>query len=57
MFDHQEYRFQSAALLALQEAAEAYLVHMFEEVGDIAIHGGRVTIQVKDMLLWKRMRL
>ena len=53
----QQYRFQSTALLALQEAAEAYLVRMFEECNHIAIHGNRVTVQVKDMLLWKRMRL
>ena len=49
-------RFQSTALLALQEAAEAYLVNMFEDVNLIAIHGRRVTIQVKDMRLWKRMK-
>ena len=53
----QQYRFQSTALLALQEAAEAYLVRMFEEVNHIAIHGNRQTIMPKDMLLWKRMRL
>ena len=57
MFDGLQFKFQSTALLALQEAAEAYLVRMFEEVGHIAIHGNRVTIQVKDMMLWKRMRL
>jgi histone H3/H4 len=49
-------RFQSTAILALQEAAEAHLVNMFEEVNLIAIHGRRVTIQVKDMLLWRRMK-
>ena len=49
-------RFQSTALLALQEAAEAYLVSMFEEVNLIAIHGKRVTIQVKDIQLWQRMK-
>ena len=48
-------RFQSLALLALQEAAEDYLVRMFEEVNLCAIHGGRVTIQVKDILIWRRM--
>ena len=57
LFKEREYRFQSTALLALQEAAEAYLVRMFEEVGHIALHGNRVTIQPKDMMLWKRMRL
>ena len=49
-------RFQSTALLALQEAAEAYLVSMFEEVNLIAIHGKRVTIQVTDIQLWQRMK-
>ena len=49
-------RFQSPAILALQEAAEAYLVTMFEEVNLIAIHGRRVTIMAKDILLWRRLR-
>ena len=49
-------RFQSTAILALQEAAEDYLVRMFEHVNLCAIHGGRVTIQTKDILLWKRMK-
>ena len=48
-------RFQSTAILALQEAAEDYLVRMFENVNLCAIHGGRVTIQPRDILLWKRM--
>ena len=52
----QDYRFQSTALLAMQEAAEAYLTRMFTEVNHIAIHGRRVTIQEKDILLWKRLR-
>ena len=54
MFNEQ-YRFQSTALLALQEAAEAHLVYMFEQVNDIAIHGRRVTIMPKDIQLWKRL--
>ena len=49
-------RFQSTALLALQEAAEAFLVHMFEDVQLFAIHGNRMTIQPKDIQLWKRVR-
>ena len=48
-------RFQSTAILALQEAAEDYLVRMFEQVNVCAIHAGRVTIQVKDIHLWRRM--
>ena len=52
----QDLRFQSTALLALQEAAENYLVGMFEQVNLCAIHGGRVTIQEKDIQLWKRVK-
>ena len=49
-------RFQSTAILALQEAAEDYLVKMFQQVNVCAIHGGRVTIQPKDVTLWRRMK-
>ena len=48
-------RFQSTAILALQEASESFLVTMFEDVNVCAIHAGRVTIQPKDMMLWNRM--
>ncbi|KAJ9513609.1 hypothetical protein QJQ45_006086 [Haematococcus lacustris] len=37
-------RFQSSAVLALQEAAEAYLVGLFEDTNLAAIHAKRVTI-------------
>jgi histone H3 len=37
-------RFQSIAILALQEAAEAYLVGLFEDTNLCAIHARRVTI-------------
>ena len=40
-------RFQSTALLALQEAAEAYLVGLFEDTNLCAIHAKRVTIMPK----------
>ena len=49
-------RFQSTALLALQEAVEDYIVKMFDQVNLCAIHGGRVTIQVKDIDLWRRIK-
>ena len=49
-------RFQSTAILALQEAAEDYLVKMFQQVNVCAIHGGRVTIQPKDVTLWRRIK-
>ena len=48
-------RFQSTAILALQEASEAFLVTMFEDVNVCALHAGRVTIQPKDIKLWNRM--
>ncbi|KAI3820962.1 hypothetical protein L1987_08518 [Smallanthus sonchifolius] len=41
-------RFQSHAVLALQEAAEAYLVGMFEDTNLCAVHAKRVTIMLKD---------
>lgn len=51
-----QYRFQSTAILALQEAAEAYLVGLFSDVQLCAIHAKRVTIQPKDMALARRIR-
>ncbi|KAL9935796.1 hypothetical protein V8E36_005373 [Tilletia maclaganii] len=49
-------RFQSSALLALQEASEAYLVQLFEDVNDAAIHAKRVTIMRRDIQLARRIR-
>ncbi len=49
-------RFQSTAVLALQEAAEAYLVSLFEDTNLCAIHAGRVTIMPKDIQLARRIR-
>ena len=49
-------RFQSNAILALQEAAEAYLVGMFEDTNICAIHAKRVTIMPKDIQLARRIR-
>jgi histone H3 len=49
-------RFQSTALLALQEAAEAYLVSLFEDTQMCAIHAKRITITPQDMRLARRIR-
>jgi len=49
-------RFQSAAIMALQEAAEAYLVTLFEDTQLCAIHARRVTIMARDMRLARRIR-
>jgi histone H3 len=51
-----EVRFQPSALLAIQEAAEAYLVGLFEDTNLCAIHAHRQTIQIKDMQLARRIR-
>ena len=51
----QQYRFQSTALLALQEASEDFLVRMFSMVNDIAIHANRQTIMPKNICLWRRL--
>ena len=55
LFNNESYRFQSTAILALQEASESFLVDMFEQVNYIAIHGRRVTIMPTDIMLWKRV--
>ena len=49
-------RFQSSAVMALQEAAESYLVGLFEDTNLCAIHAKRVTIMPKDVQLARRIR-
>jgi len=49
-------RFQASAVLALQEAAESYLVGLFEDTNLCAIHAKRVTIMPKDIQLARRIR-
>jgi len=49
-------RFQASALLALQEATEAYLVGLFEDANLSAIHAKRVTVMPKDIQLARRIR-
>ena len=48
-------QFQSTAVLALQEASEAYLVGMFEDTNLCAMHAKCVTIMPKDMQLARRI--
>lgn len=55
-WDGSDIRFQSTAIGALQEAAEAYLVALFEEMNLLAIHDRRVTIMKKDIDLARRIR-
>lgn len=56
VFLQTDLRFQSHAVLALQEAAEAYLVGLFEDTNLCAIHAKRVTIMPKDIQLARRIR-
>ena len=55
-FTHIDLRFQATAILALQEAAESYLVGLFEDTNLCAIHAKRVTIMPKDIQLARRLR-
>jgi histone H3 len=47
---------QSTALLALQEALEAYLVRLFEDINECAMQAKRVTIMPNDMRLAQRIQ-
>ena len=49
-------RFGKNAVLALQEASEAYLIGVFEDTNLAAIHGKRITIMPKDVQLTRRIR-
>ena len=49
-------RFASAAVGAMQEASEAFLVTLFEDTNACALHANRVTITPKDMKLALRIR-
>ena len=50
-------RFQATALLAIQEAMEAWLVHLMEDMNLCAIHAKRVTIGPKDLSLVHHIRV
>lgn len=52
----QNVRYQAAALEALQEAAEGYLVRLFEDSYLCTRHAGRVTLFAKDMHLTRRLQ-
>ena len=48
-------RFQSTALAALQEAAENFLVGLFEDVNLLAVHAKRDTVMPHDIRLALRI--
>lgn len=49
------YRFSASSVLAMQEATEAYIVHLFQQTNLCAIHAHRVTIMPKDISLARRL--
>ena len=49
-------RFQSTAIAALQEAAENFIVGLFEDVSLLAVHTKRVTVMPRDIRLALRIR-
>ena len=51
-----EIRFRGSAINVLQEAAEAYLVGLFEDTNLCAIHAKRITIMPRDIQLARRIR-
>ncbi|CAG7733833.1 unnamed protein product, partial [Allacma fusca] len=51
-----DFQIQAAALEALQEASEAYLVELFEDVNLLCLHSRRVTITPRDVSLARRIR-
>ena len=53
---NQDIRFQSQSLLAIQEAAEAFMTNLFEDANLCAIHANRVTLMPRDISLARRIR-
>uniref|UniRef100_A0A1I7ZKX3 Histone domain-containing protein n=1 Tax=Steinernema glaseri TaxID=37863 RepID=A0A1I7ZKX3_9BILA len=52
----EDLRIQLKALLALQEAAEAYLTCLFEDMQFVALHAGRNYVVASDMQWVLRLR-
>ncbi|KAE8257200.1 hypothetical protein A4X13_0g2517 [Tilletia indica] len=51
-----DFRIESRALAAIQEAMEAYLVNIFEDAQAAARHAGRITVFRSDIQLARRLR-
>uniref|UniRef100_A0A803VC84 Core Histone H2A/H2B/H3 domain-containing protein n=1 Tax=Ficedula albicollis TaxID=59894 RepID=A0A803VC84_FICAL len=51
-----DYRWQRMALLALQEATEAFVVRLMEDGYLCSLHARRVTLYPKDLQLARRLR-
>ena len=50
------YRIQVGATLALYEAAESYIIHIFEDTNLCVIHARHIMIMPKDMKLARKIR-
>ncbi|KAL9931665.1 hypothetical protein V8E36_009451 [Tilletia maclaganii] len=50
-----DYRFQSSAIEAMQQATEAFIVKLMVDTCDAAVHAKRKTITPKDMALARRL--
>ena len=48
-------RLQNSAAVAIQEAAQAYLISLFQEANLIAIHSKRSTIAARTLRLVRRL--
>lgn len=55
-FSRRDLRWQMHAILALQEAAEAFLVMLFADATLCTIHAKRVTLFPSDVQLARRIR-
>jgi histone H3 len=52
----EDLRWKATAVEALREAASSYLTGLFADMNLCAVHGGRVTVMGKDLLLARRIR-
>jgi len=50
------FRWTDQALLGLQEATEDFITHLMQDVQMCALHAKRITVQVRDMMLARRIR-
>lgn len=55
LFPRGNLKWQAQGIMALQEAAEAFLIRMFEDAYLCAIHCKRVTLMPKDLWLARRI--
>lgn len=52
----EQFNWQKAAVEALQEIAEAFMVSLFEDANSACIHAKRVTVRPEDIHLVRKLR-